>query len=189
MKRFFFFSRKEKRSHYERCRLTEAATGGFLKNFAKFIAKQLCQSLFFDKVAGLRRKWDKWDQPLSDREMGSSYASTSTLPFDNYVFKVNMRNNKVWNVFKVNNKDTRTTPMASFWYLIVNFERISHLVLVFLLLTLSRQTYLNLSGKLIRWRSFCVRQQNDSLSITSILKQLVCFNFAWTPENYSRYSA
>ena len=90
----FFFSRKEKRSHYERCRLTEAATGGFLKNFAKFIAKQLCQSLFFDKVAGLRRKWDKWDQPLSDREMGSSYASTSTLPFDNYVFKVNMRNTR-----------------------------------------------------------------------------------------------
>ena len=35
------------------------------------------------------------------------------------------------NMFKVNNKDTRTT--------IVSFEHISHLVLVFLLLTLNMQ--------------------------------------------------
>ena len=27
---------------------------GVLRNFAKFIGKRLCQSLFFDKVAGLR---------------------------------------------------------------------------------------------------------------------------------------
>ena len=27
-----------------------------LRNFAKFIEKQLCQSLFFNKVAGLRKK-------------------------------------------------------------------------------------------------------------------------------------
>ena len=33
---------------------TEAATEGFLKNFAKFIGKRLCQSLFFNKVADLR---------------------------------------------------------------------------------------------------------------------------------------
>ena len=55
-------------------------------------------------------------------------------------------------MFKVN-KDTRTTPLASFWCLycvvvlvsllrrsgifIVNFEHISHIVLVFLLLTLN----------------------------------------------------
>ena len=42
-------------------------------------------------------------------------------------------------MFKVNNKDTRTTPLA--WrrsdVFIVNFEHISHLVLVFLLLTLN----------------------------------------------------
>ena len=30
-------------------------------------------------------------------------------------------------MFKVNNKVTKTTPLASFWYLIVNFEHISHL--------------------------------------------------------------
>ena len=43
-------------------------------------------------------------------------------------------------MFKVNNKDTRTTPK---WrrsgVFIVNFQHISHLVLVLLLLTLSRQ--------------------------------------------------
>ena len=29
-------------------------------------------------------------------------------------------------MFKVNNKDTRTTPVASFWCFIVNFGHISH---------------------------------------------------------------
>ena len=38
------------------------------------------------------------------------------------------------NMFKVNNKDTTTTSGA----FIVNFEQISHLALVFLLLTLNR---------------------------------------------------
>ena len=33
---------------------TEAATEGFLKNFTKFKGKHLCQSLLFNKVAGLR---------------------------------------------------------------------------------------------------------------------------------------
>ena len=47
-------------------------------------------------------------------------------------------------MFKVNNKDTRTTPLASLITLrrhsgmfILNFEPISHLAVVFLLLTLS----------------------------------------------------
>ena len=44
-------------------------------------------------------------------------------------------------MFKINNKDTRTMPMASFWsrsgIFIVNFEHFLHFVLVFLLLTLS----------------------------------------------------
>ena len=45
-------------------------------------------------------------------------------------------------LLKVNNNDTRTTPMASLWWrrsgiFIVNFEHIPHLVLVFLLLTLN----------------------------------------------------
>ena len=44
---------------------------------------------------------------------------------------------KVWNMFKASNKDTRTTSITSFWGLTVKFEHISHLFLVFLLLTLS----------------------------------------------------
>ena len=41
-------------------------------------------------------------------------------------------------MFKGNNKDTIRTTMASFGVFVVNFEHISHIVLVFLLLTLSR---------------------------------------------------
>ena len=41
---------------------------------------------------------------------------------------------KVRSMFKVNNKDTKTTPFGVF---IVNFEHVSHLALVFLLLTLN----------------------------------------------------
>ena len=41
-------------------------------------------------------------------------------------------------MFKVNNKDTRTTSMTSFCVSIVNFEHIPHLALVFLLLTLNK---------------------------------------------------
>ena len=36
-------------------------------------------------------------------------------------------------MLQVNNKDIRTTPIASFCVFIVNFEHILHLVLVFLL--------------------------------------------------------
>ena len=42
-------------------------------------------------------------------------------------------------MFKVNNKDTRTTPMHKqrrFGVFIANFEHTLHLVLIFLLLTL-----------------------------------------------------
>ena len=34
--------------------ITGAATEDFLKNFRKFIEKRLCQSLLFNKIAGLR---------------------------------------------------------------------------------------------------------------------------------------
>ena len=42
-------------------------------------------------------------------------------------------------MFKVNNKDTETTPMASLGVNIVNFEYISHLALMLLLLTFNMQ--------------------------------------------------
>ena len=38
------------RSSRQRCPMEK----GFLRNFTKFAGKQLCQSLFFNKVAGLR---------------------------------------------------------------------------------------------------------------------------------------
>ena len=41
-------------------------------------------------------------------------------------------------MFRVNNKDTRTTPMRRSGVFIVNFEHVSPLVLMFLLLTLSK---------------------------------------------------
>ena len=53
---------------------------------------------------------------------------------------------KVWNIIKVDNKDTRTTSLTSFWCLFVNFEHISHLFLVFLLFTLSRYLFAGLKN-------------------------------------------
>ena len=39
------------RSSHQRCSIRK----GVLRNFAKFTRKRLCQSLFFNKIAGLRR--------------------------------------------------------------------------------------------------------------------------------------
>ena len=50
--------------------------------------------------------------------------------------KMQPKNQADNNMFKVNNRNTRTRRRSSVF--IVNFEHISHLVLVFLLLTLSR---------------------------------------------------
>ena len=44
---------------------------------------------------------------------------------------------KVWNILKVNNKNTRTTSVR-YGVFIVNFEHISYLFLVFLSLTLNK---------------------------------------------------
>ena len=43
----------------------------------------------------------------------------------------------VRNIFKVNSADTRTTPAARSSVFIVNFEHVSHLVQLFLVLTLN----------------------------------------------------
>ena len=40
---------------------------GVLKNLAKFTRKHLCQSLFFDKVAGLRKFWEIFKNTFSYR--------------------------------------------------------------------------------------------------------------------------
>ena len=41
------------RSSHQRCSIIK----GVLINFAKFTGKHLCQSLFLNKVAGLRHRW------------------------------------------------------------------------------------------------------------------------------------
>ena len=48
----YFFGMVRNRSSHRRCSVGE----GVLRNFAKFLEKHLCQSLFFNKVAGLRKK-------------------------------------------------------------------------------------------------------------------------------------
>ena len=57
-------------------------------------------------------------------------SQQDTYPAKIYLFKINM--------FKVNNKDTSTTSWRRSGVFILNFEHISHLFLVFLLLTLNK---------------------------------------------------
>ena len=43
----------------------------------------------------------------------------------------------IWNLFYVNNKTARTKSLKSFWFYVIDFEQISHIVLAFPLLTLN----------------------------------------------------
>ena len=64
----------------------------------------------------------------------------SMTPAGNYMFKVNNRNTRTR--CEICSKLTIKTPERRYWrrsdVFIVNFEHITHLVLVFLLLTLNR---------------------------------------------------
>ena len=64
----------------------------------------------------------------------------TSIPAGNYMFKVNNRNTRT--MWELCSKLTIKAPERRQWrrsgVFIVNFEHISHLVLVFLLLTLSR---------------------------------------------------
>ena len=66
------------------------------------------------------------------------------MPAGNYNFKVNNRNTRT--MYKICSKLTIKTPERRHWrrsgVFIVNFEHISHLVLAFLLLTLSSKIYI-----------------------------------------------
>ena len=63
-----------------------------------------------------------------------------SIPANIYLFKVNNRNKKkVWNMFKVNSKNNKTTRMTSFWY-IYYLSTYSHLLLVFLLFIFTKYT-------------------------------------------------
>ena len=63
------------------------------------------------------------------------------FPAGIYLLKVNNRNTRTrcqkCSKLTLKIPEQRLVPTASFWYLIVNFELISHLVVVFLLLTLN----------------------------------------------------
>ena len=129
---------------------------GVLRNSTKMTGKHLCQSLFFNKVAGLRPAnllKETLTQMFSCEFCVISkntflYRTPLVTPSD-----VNWHNNPAGNyMFKVNNRKARTMceicseltikiPERRHWrrsvIFIVNFEHISHLVLVFLLLTLN----------------------------------------------------
>ena len=51
----FYLYQKSPKSSHQRCSIKK----GVLKNFPKFTGKHLCQSLFFNKVAGLKRLWHR----------------------------------------------------------------------------------------------------------------------------------
>ena len=61
--------------------------------------------------------------------------------FGNYLSKVNKYQTKVWNMFNVNKKDTRT------WVVLARFGRIQHVYVVFSFSTLDM--YLSNNGNLI----------------------------------------
>ena len=104
---------------------------GVPRNFTKFTGKHLCQSLFFNKAAGLRPEACNFIKKETLTGVFLCFANFLRTPFSQ---------NTSWRLllFKVNNKDTRTTPICQWrrsFVFIINFEHISHLVLVFLLLT------------------------------------------------------
>ena len=53
--------------------------------------------------------------------------------------KIETPKKKVGNLFKVNDKDTKTTSRRRSGVFIVNTEQISHIVVMFLLLTLNKE--------------------------------------------------
>ena len=78
-------------------------------------------------------------------------------------------------MFKVNNKDTRKTLLASFWCL-YNFEYISHLVLKFLKLTLNMLLLAGLNTSeppltVIYWRSIFLFAYEPLVIIRTIMEQ------------------
>ena len=86
-----------------------------LKNSAKFTGKHLCRSLFFNKVSS--RRTFVWGF--------SVLSSWKSFPDNIYLSKVNNRN-------------TRNSQRRRSGIFIVNFEYISHLFLVLLLLNLNK---------------------------------------------------
>ena len=68
-------------------------------------------------------------------------------------------------MFQANNKDTKTTSLTLNNAFIVNFEHISHILLLFLRLTLNRQI---LAGKYLKitWRTLVMQSFNWMLQVS-----------------------
>ena len=56
----------------------------------------------------------------------------------------------MWKMFKVNNKDVYVYRRSDVYLVNINFKHISHLFLVFLLLTLNKSMFAGVSKKKIR---------------------------------------
>ena len=78
-------------------------------------------------------------------------SKASLIPTDNYMFKVSNRNTRTSS--EICSKLTTKGPERRYWHrsavFFVNFEHISHLVLVFLLSTLSSKMPAGISGSQI----------------------------------------
>ena len=70
----------------------------------------------FKHLVSLFRIWQFWQWLFSN----------FSLQYFSWQLQVQRCENKLWNMFKVNNKDTRTTSLTGLFT--VNFEHISHLV-------------------------------------------------------------
>ena len=112
-----FFSKCDQiRSSFSECDQIRS----FLRIWSHLLKKSLMANFIFWVVIV---KTNKLSKAESEKVVACLKLTAETL-------------NNVWNMFKVNNRDARTTPSGVF---IVNFEHISHYALVFLLLNLSKK--------------------------------------------------
>ena len=66
------------------------------------------------------------------------FRSRAVTQVKTFYWQQKKQQNKIWNMFKVDKKDTRAMALTFFWCLyFFNFEHVSHTLVVFLLLMLS----------------------------------------------------
>ena len=86
-------------------------------------------------------------------------------------------------MFKANNKDTRTKSLASSGIFLINFEHISHLILVFLPFTLSRQAPVNFT-KVLHSTLRIPPQHKFHRNTTTFVVDLHCTTFSTFAQIY-----
>ena len=78
-------------------------------------------------------------------------------------------------MFKVNNKDTRTTPRSGLF--IANFEHISYLVPVFLLLSLNMQMPTGELKVMYYWANHIIKTDVNSAMTDATYFMYLCFRY------------